>query len=130
MNGDLMAEFNCENGYVQPGLKEYNRDGSLVTSYPGIGFREVDHLATRNRIELQVYCEKKGLAVKYYRRVRENGEESRIYLISEGGQALLQFYVRPGESLNERIDIIAEIPTALGNIMVKDLTYQLSASNI
>jgi antitoxin component YwqK of YwqJK toxin-antitoxin module len=129
MNGDLTAEFSYENGVVQTGLKEYLRNGSLVTDYPEIRFREVDRLKDRNRIDLEIYCERKGINVKYYRMENISGLESRTYLISENGQTSLQFYIHQGERLNEIIRITAEIPTELGNIMVKQLTYHLSASN-
>lgn len=129
MNGDLMAELSYENGIIQPGLKEYRRDGSLVTEYPEIRFREVNHLKEKNRIDLQIYCEKKGIGVKYFRRIDTPGDQGRIYLISQNGETLLQFYVQKGEQLDEHIAIIAEIPTELGNVMVKQLTYHLSASN-
>lgn len=60
---------------------------------------------------------------------RENGQESRIYLISENGSAMTQYYVKPGNTIHEKIEIIAEIPTELGNIMVRDLSYDLVVSN-
>ena len=58
-DGSLSAEFESENGNVQPGLKEYKKDGSLVTAYPEIQFREINHLASRNRLDLEVSCTKK-----------------------------------------------------------------------
>jgi hypothetical protein len=57
------------------------------------------------------------------------GNQSRVYLISEKGSAMLQFYVKPGETINENIEITAEIPTELGNILVKNLSYKLIVSN-
>jgi hypothetical protein len=37
----------------------------------------------------------------------------------------MQFYVKPGETMNKRVEILAEIPTALGNVLAKQLSYQL-----
>jgi hypothetical protein len=129
-NGMLMAEFTYENGIVQPGLKEYDTDGRLVTSYPEIRFIESDHLAARSRLDLEMSCSREGVGVKYYLIDRENGKENRTYLISENGKATLQLYIRPGESLSKILEIQAEIPTDLGNILVKRLTYHLNRFNI
>jgi antitoxin component YwqK of YwqJK toxin-antitoxin module len=38
-DGKLSGEFESEHGIVLPGLKEYNKDGTLVTSYPDVKFR-------------------------------------------------------------------------------------------
>ena len=56
--------------------------------------------------------------------------ESRIYLIYENGSALTQHYVKPGNTLQKKVEIIAEIPTELGNIMIRDLRYDLTVSNL
>ena len=39
----------------------------------------------------------------------------------ENGKASLQYFVKPGDMLNKKIEIIAEIPTYFGNIMAKRL---------
>ena len=66
---------------------------------------------------------------KYYLKTRSNGQEGRIYLISEGGSASIRRFVLPGTTLNEKVEIIAEIPTALGNTLVKHEDYHLLVSN-
>lgn len=128
-NGFILAEFEYEKGNILPGLKEYQKDGTLVASYPEIQFRETDLLASKNRIDLEIYCADKNRGIKYFLLEHDNDQTGRIYLISEKSAASLQFYVNPGESLNKRIEILAEIPTELGNIMVKKCTYNLSVAN-
>lgn len=125
-NGDLLAEFESDKGNVSPGLKEYDRDGNLITSYPGIEFREIDHLTTNNRVDLEVSCTKRKSGIKFYILNEENGLTSRVYLITENDRALLQYYVKPGASLQKKVYILAEIPTELGNILVKRYTYELN----
>jgi hypothetical protein len=124
-----MAEFEYDHGIIQPGLKEYTREGTLVTTYPEILFQEENHLTTHNRIDLIMSCSKRGTGVKYY--LFESPEElsDRIYLISEGGSASMEFYVKPGETMDKIIRVAAEIPTELGNIYVRKLTYHLQASH-
>ena len=129
-SGELLAEYAYDKGHALPGLKEYTKDGTLVNSYPEVGFREIDHLATRNRIDLEISCSHKRGKMKYFRIRQENGESNRVYLITENGSTIMQFYVPPGETLNEKMDILAEIPTDLGNILVLELSYQLKATNL
>jgi len=128
-DGKLSAEFESEKGNVLPGLKEYKKDGTLVTSYPEIQFREIDLLASKNRVDLEIFCTKKRSGVKFFVLKEENGEISRVYLITENDSALLQYYVNPGEVLNRKVEILAEIPTELGNVLARKYSYQLSISN-
>lgn len=125
-NGTLSARFESEKGAVLPGLKEYDIDGQLLTSYPGVEFREIDHLSTNNRVDLEISCTKKRSGVKFYLLKEEAGETSRVYLITKNDRALMQYYVKPGEELNKKIEILAELPTELGNVLVKRYTYQLN----
>lgn len=128
-DGGLCAEYESDRGIVMPGLKEFNRDGTPVTIYPGVEFREIDYLATKNRIDLEISCTKKRSGVKFYLLNEENGTSERVYLITENDRAEMQFYLKPGEVLNRKIEIIAEIPTELGNVLAKKYSYQLSVSN-
>ena len=128
-SGKLSAEFESEHGNVLPGLKEYDEDGTLVTSYPDVQFREINLLASNNRVDLEIYCTKKRSGVKLYVLKEENGKTDRIYLITEHDSALLQYYVQPGEELNKKVEILAEIPTELGNVLARKYSYQLSVSN-
>jgi len=128
-DGKLSAEYESEKGNVLPGLKEYNKDGTLVTSYPDIQFREIDLLASNNRVDLKIFCTKKRSGVKFYVLKEENGTTSRVYLITENDSALLQYYVNPGEVLNRKVEILAEIPTQLGNVLARKYSYLLSISN-
>ena len=128
-DGKLSGEFESEHGVVLPGLKEYNKDGTLVTSYPDVQFREIDLLAANNRVDLEMYCSKKRSGIKFYVLNEKNGITDRVYLITAYDSALLQFYVKPGEVLKREINILAEVPTELGNVLAKKYSYQLKVSN-
>jgi len=128
-NGSLSAEFESEKGIVLPGLKEYSPDGRLLTAYPGVEFREIDHLASNNRVDLEISCTKNRSGVKFYVLQEEAGKTSRVYLITKNDRALMQFYVKPGEVLHKNVEILAEVPTELGNVLAKKYTYQLSISH-
>lgn len=128
-NGKLMAEFSHENGVVLPGLKEYDKEGTLITSYPEVEFSLVSHLESHQRIDLEISCTKKYKGTKYFLLETENGVKHRTYLITDRGSALLNYYLRPGESLSKQVEIMAEFPTELGNVYAKKYTYQLNAKN-
>ena len=128
-SGELLAEYSYEHGHALPGLKEYELDGTLVNAYPEVKFREIDHLASRNRIDLEISCTMTRGKMKYFVLDQEEGRTSRVYLITENGRATMQFYVQTGETLDMKVDILAEIPTDLGNILVLELPYQLSVKN-
>jgi hypothetical protein len=128
-DGMLLSECEYENGNVLPGLKEYDSEGNLIKSYPEIRFREINRLATRDRIDLQVYCTERNRGVKYFLLDQTGGGNGRTYLISENSSAMLQYYLKPGGTLDKRVDIIAEIPTQLGNVMARKVSYHLSATN-
>jgi len=128
-DGTLLSECEFKDGHAKPGLKEYKPDGTLITSYPEVEFREMNHLADRNRIDLELSCKSKVNGVKYFVLNTENGQISRTYLISEKSASTMQYYVKPGEILNKQITILAEIPTELGNIYARELKYKLLVSN-
>lgn len=128
-NGRLMAEFEYRDGIILQGLKEYQADGTLVTGYPEIQFTVEDHLKTLNRIDLRIRSTPVRQGIRYYLKQRNEGHESRIYLISENGSAVVRRYVKPGSTLQETIEIIAECPTELGNVMVREVSYDLKAGH-
>jgi hypothetical protein len=128
-NGQLSGEYDSHEGNVLPGLKEYLEDGTLITSYPEIEFRENNLLDSKNRVDLQVFCTKKRSGVKFYVLNQAHGETSRVYLITENDSALLQYYVQPGKTLDKKVEILAEIPTELGNVLAREYSYDLKISN-
>jgi len=129
-NGELLAEYDYDQGHALPGLKEYEPDGTLIGDYPQVGFREIDKLATRNRIDLEISCSRKRGKMKFFVLKEKNGEMDRVYLITENGSTIMQYYVQPGETLDMKLDILAELPTDLGNILVLELSYRLRATNV
>jgi hypothetical protein len=128
-NGGILAEIEYEDDKPLPGLKEFDEDGKLISSYPDVKFREIDLLESKSRIDLEISCSSKRSRMKFFILNQEDGKTSRVYLITEKGAASLQYYVMPGEKLNKEINVLAEIPTDLGNVLVKELSYHLTATN-
>ena len=128
-NGKLQAEFEYEHGSVIPGLKEYNSDGSLVTSYPDVEFREINRLVSKNIMDLEMFCTEKRRSIKFYLLKQNLDKTDRIYLITENASASMRFYVKPGDVLNERIEILTETYTDFGNILTRKYNFHLTAKN-
>ena len=105
-------------------------EGTLITAYPDVKFQEIDKLESKNKIEVEMTCSRKSSRVYFFILSHENGKTSRVYLITERGKASLEFYILPGKKLSKKIDILVEIPTDLGNILVKELSYHLIAVNV
>ncbi|MFN2395810.1 MAG: toxin-antitoxin system YwqK family antitoxin [Bacteroidales bacterium] len=127
----LMAEIPFKDNEQVPGLKEYNKDGRLITKEERIVFRLVDKTAFENRFELHMQLSDKARNAQFTREViKENGEpDFTVGLISEGGTAMLEYYVRPGQSLMQKVHIIAKRKTRLGNTEVFRGQYNLAVEN-
>jgi len=128
-NGKLLAEFEYHQGIALVGLKEYDKGGELINSYPTVEFKEVNHLVFNDKIDLEIHCSKPYNGTKYFLVKGENRKANRTYLITEKGFALIPFYIKPGETLSEEIEIMAEIPTEPGNVYVKRYIHQLNVRN-
>lgn len=129
-SGQLMSETKYANDNPIPGLKEYDIDGVLVTKYPEVSIRENYKLGNSSNVVLELTCSRKSDKVKFYLLEEENGHTSRVYLITKNGSAVKRFFLREGESINRDIKFLVEIPTDLGNTLVKELSYYLDARNM
>lgn len=129
-DGKTMSELSYKDDRPLPGLKEYTMEGALITTYPDVEFKEIDKLESRNKIEVEMICSRKSSRVNFYILSHKNGQTSRVYLITERGKASLEFYILPGRKLDKKIDILVEIPTDLGNTLVRELSYHLIAENV
>ena len=128
-NGEIQAIIEYDNGHPLPGLKEYDDEGELLTDYPEVTFWEEDLLKEQARINLHFSIPNKHQKVKYFIIDSSYGTKSRVPLITENGAAKTKFYVRPGETIERKVEIIAEIKSSYGNPCVYELSYDLKASN-
>lgn len=129
-NGKLLSQCTFHNGDPKPGLVEYKKDGSKVSNHPTVEFKKLDRTASENTVYLEIRSSVRSSKARYfYKADLENHSQYRDYLDSDGGKATLDFYVAPGTSISRKIELYAELPTELGNILVRELSYQLNASN-
>ena len=97
--------------------------------------QDVDHgheyQAPGSKLEGAFLNDLKSSKVKYYHiMVMDDGQQFKSYIPVKAGVALLEYYVAPGKVLMRTLEIYAELPTKLGNTLVKKYSYQLSAKNI
>jgi len=130
-NGNLKSEVLYKDNEPQKGLKEFKEDGTPYRIYPKIKFKEIDKLAFENKIILQVYLKPKGSKTKYYIVKNIGGEDHYISLSQQtkNGKANIEYYLAPGTSVMEKLQIKVVTQTKRGNPLVLHKTYNMAAEN-
>jgi len=130
--GELMAEVPYLNNWPGKGLKEYNKDGSIIGGYPTIMITKEDHLTTANSVLLKFYLSNKSSDVTFYRGKLNQG----IYLHDDlpsmsttGGMTQVSFNLPKGAKVDQNIDIVANYKTKYGIPYIVTTTYKLEIYN-
>lgn len=129
-SGKLMSETRYAADNPLPGLKEYDMEGKLITKYSDVSIRENYLLGSSSKVVIELICSRKSDKVQFYYLEEGNGVTSRVYLISENGSAVKRFHLKEGQVINKDIKFLVEIPTKLGNTLVKELSYHLDARRL
>lgn len=130
-SGALMAEYYYDQDQIQPGLKEYTEQGALITGYPDVRIREINKLASANKLILEISTSNNDRNVRYYKLVKANDRQmEKSYLDSENGICQMEFYIYPGNVLNKTIEFYVEVPTSLGNKYIIKKNYNIDAMNL
>lgn len=130
-NGGLKAEIPYESGVVVPGTKEYSQTGKLITDYPEIVVKTVDRLAFENTYDLKISLSplKKNVDI-YFDYVVDGVHRQRSTSHgTENGIATQTFFVYPGQSLMEKLDIRCRTESKRGIPIVLTKTYNLVVDN-
>lgn len=127
-NGKLMAEIPYKHGLILPGLKEYTKAGKLKKIYPELVIKPIDRLAFENKYILRCYLTGKPKGVKYFRVLREanSDRDSFINLHTYNGVADIEYFLRRGGYIMEKVIVRAEFKTTLSNIYVVEKEYNLA----
>ena len=131
-NGQLMAEIPYKEGFPGEGLKEYNKDGSVIKGYPRLMVRQKDHLADANKVLLVISVSDESTDVKFYKGNLGEGKfinAKLLLLATQGGKTQIDFNIPPGSMLNQTVVISAVIKTRFGNPYVSHKTVNLSIMN-
>lgn len=121
-SGDLMTEAMYRNG--QPGtvLKEYLTDGSLKTRYPKIVVKEINKVSSNGEYIVRVSMSDQSTNVKYYIGELDEGiyftNDLKQQSTGQEGIMELKAYLKPGEILDQEINIVARMPTRLNNTFI------------
>ncbi len=131
-NGDLLAEIPYKAGLPGIGLKEYNKDGTLIKDYPRIVIQKEDHLRDANKVLLLINLSNGDVDVKFYRGTFMDGKylhAKMLSLATQNGVTKLDYNIPPGAAISQKITIAANYKTRLGNPLVLSKTYDLQVLN-
>lgn len=126
----LMAEIPFENDEQVPGLKEYSREGKLLTKEPRVVFQLIDKTARENKFDLLMRLSDNSSHARfglYY--VIDGNFAGHNYIPTEKGIATYSFDLGPGESLVQTVQVRAERRTRLGNTEIFIGRYHLDIEN-
>jgi antitoxin component YwqK of YwqJK toxin-antitoxin module len=128
-NGKLQAEIPYKDGQPGIGLKEYTSEGKLITNYPKIIIREINHIATSDRFVLKIYLSERSANDQFYLDDLDQGKYLKKYMFAiptEKGVATRVYEVPPGYVKFQKINIIARTKTRLGNTYITQRSYNLA----
>jgi len=116
-NGRKKAEISYSKGFRLPLLKEYTREGKLITGYPEIVFSIIDNYNTTGKVRINLELTDKTRKVKFFRGELINGvfdttKVNRIKTVN--GNTFLDLR-KSGTPQSDTIGIIAAILTDFGN---------------
>jgi hypothetical protein len=127
----LMAEIPFKNSEQEEGMREFSKEGKVLSREAKIIFTLVDNTAFENNFQLIMKLSDNSPHAKFNRYYpAKDGNEAYAYpLTTENGKAVETFFLLPGTSKMEKIHIIAERQTRLGNKQIFKSSYNLGIEN-
>lgn len=132
-NNILMAEIPYRDNQLLPGLKEYDKQGNLITKPNGIKFKLKDKTAFDNRLDLELTLADGGKNVQFMvvTEPDQSGDQDELYHVAtRNGVGVETYYVLPGYTISKALHYKAERKTRLGNTEVFYGTYVLNFTNM
>lgn len=123
-DGKTQALVVYKNDKVQPGLKEFNRDGSEIDPDISLVISEINHTALEGKYMVRVSTTVPQKSVKYYA-AYQSDPESREILSNSGDAGILSFQLEPHGYLLKKLIFEAEYKTKLGNTRRLQKVYNL-----
>ncbi len=124
-SGTVLATRVYKKNKVQPGLKEYEKDGSEIINKNSIVIRGIDHTLLEGKYILQVSLVQPQKNVKYYAAPKSD-PDSRQELKMSKDYGILEIPVSSSHFIMKSLLFEAEYKTRLGNIMVIQKTFNLA----
>ena len=125
-DGKLLATIIYKKNKVQPGLKEYQKDGTEVDNDNSLVIKEVDHSAKEGKYFFEITLSKPKSNVEYYACPKAD-PESRQKLTLLGNAGILEIPVKSKHFVMKDLIFEAEYKTRLGNRMRLQKLYHHSA---
>ena len=128
-NGKIMAEIPYKNDQPGIGLKEYKDNGELITNYPKIVIAEINHIESDNKFIINIYLSNRSKNVKFYLDNLDDNKYLKKYLYkidTKSGMATRVYEVPPGYVKFQKLNIIANVKTGMGNPYIIQRTYNLA----
>jgi antitoxin component YwqK of YwqJK toxin-antitoxin module len=124
-DGRVLAFVPYKNDKVQPGLKEFEKDGSLIPVNNTLIISEVDHSALEGRYYLKVSLAKPRKNVKFYASPQTDPDSRELLKIS-GDAGILEVPIPPGGFVMKKLILEAQYKTSMGNTMRLQRFYDLA----
>jgi antitoxin component YwqK of YwqJK toxin-antitoxin module len=112
--GQVLAFVPYKNGKVQPGLKEFNKDGSELIDNTALQVKAVNQLARGGKYYLKVSLSKPQQDVKFYA-APQSDPDSRELLKISGNEGILEVPVSASGFVIKNIYLDAEYKTSMRN---------------
>jgi len=113
-SGQVLAIVPYKKGKVQPGLKEYAKDGSEIIETASLQIKAVNNLAKGGKYYLSVSLSEPRKKVKFYASPQSD-PDSRELLKMSGDNGILEVPVSSSGFVIKNIFIDAEYKTSIGN---------------
>jgi antitoxin component YwqK of YwqJK toxin-antitoxin module len=123
-NGKIMATIPYHKNKVQPGLIEYQKDGSILPDEAKLQIVEVDHSTLEGKYYIRVSLSVPKKNLKFYA-LTPSDADSREKLVMSGNSAVLYVPIPPSGFLMKKLIFEAEYKTSMGNTRRLQKSYNL-----
>lgn len=124
-DGRILALVPYKKDKVQPGLKEFAKDGSLIPVNNTLIISEVDHSALEGRYYLKVSLSSPRKNVKFYASPQTDPDSRELLKIS-GDAGILEVPIPPGGFVMKKLILEAQYKTSMGNTLRLQRFYDLA----
>ena len=124
-DGKILATIPYKKDKVQPGLKEFKKDGTEIREDISLLIKEIDHSAIEGKYYVQVSLSHPHADVKFYASPQSD-PDSREKLKMSGSTGILNVPLSNGGFVMKKLIFDAEYKTSRGNTMRLQKFYNLA----
>jgi antitoxin component YwqK of YwqJK toxin-antitoxin module len=127
-NGEVLALVPYKNDKVQPGLKEFEKDGTERIDKTTLVIKVVNQLAKGGKYYLKVSLSEPHKNVKFYASPQSDPDSRELLKVS-GNEGILEVPVSASGFVIKDIFIDADYKTSMGNTRRLQTLYKFSRNN-